>query len=143
VETIGWDPIGYEAVLLGADGDELARAAFWVRSATASPILVSAKPAYAEGEPIEISWVDGPANRWDWIGVYKGSAPDPGNDDYLLWSYVGGHDAGAIPPSVAGSMTLGPDSEGKAWPLPVGKYRIHYLLTDEFTSVAYVDITVE
>jgi hypothetical protein len=40
-------------------------------------------------------------------------------------------------------MTLGPDSEGRAWPLPAGKYRIHYLLTDEFTSAAYVDITVE
>lgn len=143
VSTAGWDPVGYDAVLLGADGAELARTSFWVRSASASPILVSNKPVYAVGEPIEVSWTDGPANRWDWIGVFRAKAPDPESDDYLLWSYVGGHDAGAIPPSVAGSMVLGPDSEGKPWPLPPGTYRIHYLLTDEYTSAAYVDVTVE
>ncbi|TEX51877.1 MAG: hypothetical protein B7C55_03360 [Actinomycetales bacterium mxb001] len=104
---------------------------------------MSNKPIYAVGEPIEVSWTDGPANRWDWIGVFRAKAPDPESDDYLLWSYVGGHDAGAIPPSVAGSMVLGPDSEGKPWPLPPGTYRIHYLLTDEYTSAAYVDVTVE
>jgi hypothetical protein len=32
---------------------------------------------YAEGERIEVSWSQGPANRWDWLGVYEASASDP------------------------------------------------------------------
>jgi hypothetical protein len=94
------------------------------------------------GEPIEVTWDDGPANRWDWIGVYEASAANPKQDDYLLWGYTGGHDAGALPPTVFGAMTMGPDSQGRPWPLPPGDYRIHYLLADQYSSAGFVEVTV-
>ena len=105
--------------------------------------LSTDKPTYAVGEPIEVTWDDGPANRWDWIGVYEADAADPEQDDYLLWGYTGGHDAGALPPTVFGAMTMGPDSQGRPWPLPPGDYRIHYLLADQYSSAGYVEVTVE
>jgi hypothetical protein len=128
--------------MLDADGNELARNSFWVRSPEASVTMATGKDTYAVGEPIDVTWDNGPANRWDWIGVYKASASDPLVDNYLLWGYVGGHESGALPPQVFGGMTLDENSQGKPWPLPAGKYRIHYLLTDKYKSAGYVDVKV-
>ena len=91
------------------------------------------------GDPITVRWTDGPANRWDWIGVYRADAADPEKDDYLVWGYTGGHDAGALPPSTEGELVLGRDHQGKPWPLPPGRYVVHYLLTDQYTSVGIDD----
>ena len=140
--TTALTPEGYDVVMLGSDGSELARNSFWVRSTAAGVDLQSSADTYKPGEPIRISWQNGPANRWDWIGVYRAGAANPSKDDYLLWSYVGGHDSGALPPQVFGSMTLGEQSQGKPWPLPPGSYRIHYLLTDQYKSAGYRDIKV-
>jgi len=104
--------------------------------------MATGKDTYAVGEPIDVTWDNGPANRWDWIGVYRASASDPRVDNYLLWGYVGGHESGALPPQVFGGMTLDENSQGKPWPLPAGKYRIHYLLTDKYKSAGYVDVKV-
>ncbi|GDX32194.1 hypothetical protein LBMAG15_11280 [Actinomycetes bacterium] len=142
VATSALPPDGYDILMLSSDGKELARNSFWVRSTTAGVDLRSGKDVYQVGEPIDISWQDGPANRWDWIGVYRANAANPNKDDYLLWGYVGGHDSGALPPQVFGSMALGAQSQGKPWPLPPGNYRIHYLLTDQYKSAGYRDITV-
>jgi hypothetical protein len=137
------DPSGYDIVLLDAEGTELERNSFWVRSETEDVALSTDRATYGVGEPIEVTWDDGPANRWDWIGVYEASAADPKQDDYLLWGYTGGHDAGALPPTVFGAMTMGPDSQGRPWPLPPGDYQIHYLLADQYNSAGFVEVTVE
>ena len=39
---------------------------------------------YGVGEPIMVSWTDGPANRWDWVGVYAAAKADPKVDYYLI-----------------------------------------------------------
>lgn len=140
--TTALSPDGYDIVMLSSEGTELARNSFWVRSTGAGVDLQSGAETYKVGEPIDISWTNGPANRWDWIGVYRAGAANPNKDDYLLWSYVGGHNSGALPPQVFGSMTLGAQSQGKPWPLPPGDYRIHYLLTDQYKSAGYHDIKV-
>jgi hypothetical protein len=137
------DPAGYDIVLLDEHGTELERNSFWVRSETEDVVLSTDRATYAVGEPIEVTWDDGPANRWDWIGVYEASAANPKQDDYLLWGYTGGHDAGALPPTVFGAMTMGPDSQGRPWPLPPGDYQIHYLLADQYNSAGFVEVTVE
>ncbi|WP_432479585.1 endonuclease/exonuclease/phosphatase family protein [Nocardioides sp. GXQ0305] len=142
-DTGALDPAGYDVVLSSADGTELERNSFWVRSEDEDVTLSTDAPTYAVGEPIEVTWDDGPANRWDWIGVYRADAADPGKDEFLLWGYTGGHDAGALPPTVFGAMTMGPDSQGRPWPLPPGDYRIHYLLSDQYTSAGHVDLSVE
>ena len=68
-----------------------------------------------------MSWTGGPANRWDWVGVYPAAKSDPKVDSYLIWNYVGQHAAGAVPPSVEGSMHPGRDRHGQPWPLPAGR----------------------
>ena len=40
-------------------------------------------------------------------------------------------------------MMMGPDSQGRPWPLPPGRYRIYYLLADQYSSAGYVEVTVE
>jgi endonuclease/exonuclease/phosphatase family metal-dependent hydrolase len=140
--TTALEPGGYEVVMLDTGGSEIARNAFWVRSLEDDIALSTDKDTYASGEPISVTWNDGPANRWDWIGFYEASAADPKKDDYLLWGYTGGHESGALPPQVFGEMTFDEDSQGGPWPLPPGEYRIHYLLTDQYKSAGYTEITV-
>jgi endonuclease/exonuclease/phosphatase family metal-dependent hydrolase len=138
VDTSDMAPAGYEILLLDDAGAEIARNAFWVRSGEATVSLQTSKPSYAVGEPVEVTWDSGPANRWDWLGVYRASAPNPKKDDYLLWGYTGLHDSGALPPSVSGSMVFSDGSQGKPWPLPPGRYVVHYLLTDQYVSAGSV-----
>jgi Endonuclease/Exonuclease/phosphatase family len=135
VDTAGLDPGGYETVLFGGDGAELARVAFWVRDPNAQIEVSTDRATYGVGEPIVVSWTDGPANRWDWIGVYESARADPKVDYYLIWNYVGLHAAGTVPPSVAGSMTLDETAMGNPWPLPPGRYVAHYLVTDRYRSI--------
>jgi hypothetical protein len=143
VDTTSLEPGGYDIVLTDPEGEELERNSFWVRSKEDDITLATDKTTYAEGEPIEVTWDDGPANRWDWVGVYEADASNPKKDDYLIWGYTGGHEAGALPPTVFGEMTMGEESQGKPWPLPPGDYRIHYLLADQYNSAGYVDVSVE
>ena len=142
VETADLDPTGYEVILSESDGTEVARVPFWIRDPAVDVVLTTDKPEYEAGEPIEVSWTDGPANRWDWIGVYEASAANPLKDSYLIWAYTGLHASGTVPPSVAGSVTMGPETQGKPWPLPPGDYVVHYLLADEYQSAASAPFSV-
>jgi endonuclease/exonuclease/phosphatase family metal-dependent hydrolase len=141
-DTSELQPGGHDVVLADADGAELARVGFWLRERGAEVQVSTDKQAYEVGEPIEVSWTDGPATRWDWIGVYEASKSDPKVDYYLLWGYTGLHASGTLPPTVTGSMTIGPDSQGSPWPLPPGEYVVHYLLTDRYRSAASASFEV-
>ena len=88
------------------------------------------------------SWQNAPANRWDWLGVYKAPA-DPANDYYLIWQYTGGASAGTVHGMPAGTLAMdGTTAEGAPWPLPPGKYQVLYLLADAYESVAQASFTV-
>jgi endonuclease/exonuclease/phosphatase family metal-dependent hydrolase len=134
-------PGGYTITLSGEAG-QIASNQFWVRATQASVRITTDRARYAVGKPIKVSWNDGPANRWDWIGVYRADADNPHVDDYLLWGYTGGHESGALPPSVSGSLTLDGSSQGRPWPLPPGDYVVHYLLTDQYNSAGSAAFTV-
>jgi endonuclease/exonuclease/phosphatase family metal-dependent hydrolase len=142
LDTSGMDPGGYEAVLLDGDGSEIARISFWLRDPHAELRLRTDKRTYERGEPIRVTWTDGPANRWDWLGVYKAGAADPKTDSYSIWAYTGLHASGTLPPSTHGGVTLGRDTQGRPWPLPPGRYVVHYLLTDQYRSAASARFTV-
>ena len=141
-ETSGWDPGAYDVVLTDGDGAEIARVPVYLRDPDAQLELSTNKRTYEPGEPIEVSWSEAPANRWDWLGVFKASAADPDNDDYLLWAYAAGHAAGTVPPTTDGEATLGPESQGAAWPLPTGDYVVHYLLADQYESAGTAEFSV-
>jgi hypothetical protein len=142
LDTSSLEPGGYEAALLDDDDSELARISFWLRDPQAELELSTDRRTYKRGEPIEVAWTDGPANRWDWLGVYEASASDPKADSYLIWGYSGLHASGTLPPSTEGSVTLGPDTQGGPWPLPPGDYVVHYLLADEYNSAGSARFTV-
>jgi hypothetical protein len=134
VDTSDLAPGGYDAVLLRSDGTEVARVGFWVRDREAEIQVTTDKSTYAVGEPIVVTWTNGPANRWDWIGIYRAAKSDPKVHYYLLWNYTGLHDSGTVPPSVSGSVTMDGTAQGNPWPLPPGEYVVHYLLTDRYRS---------
>jgi len=116
---------------------------FWVRARGAKVQLTTDKRTYAVGEPIVVDWRDAPADRWDWLGVYKASAADPAVDYYLVWQYTGGAMAGTVHGMPAGALSMdGATSEGKPWPLPASKYVVYYLLADAYEAVAHADFTV-
>lgn len=142
LDTSGWDSGSYEAVLIDGDGAEVARVPFYLRDPRAELELSADRRTYERREPIELSWSQAPANRWDWLGVFEASASDPADDDYLIWAYAGGHAAGTVPPTTVGGATLGPESQGAQWPLPEGDYIVHYLLADEYDSAGSAEFSV-
>ena len=109
--------------LLNDGGGVVATNELYVRPTNARVDLTTDASAYAVGEPVTVSWTDGPANRWDWIGVFRAGAADPEQDDYLLWGYTGGHDAGALPPSTEGELRAGPRPPGPAVAAAQGSVR--------------------
>ena len=127
-------PGDYAVELTDTAGRVLATNALHLRPRQAEVRLTTDAAAYDVGDPVTVRWADGPANRWDWIGVYRADAADPAKDDYLVWGYTGGHDAGALPPTADGELVLGREHQGRPWPLPPGTYVAHYLLTDQYVS---------
>jgi len=69
----------YDAVLLDANGKELARAPFWMEEPGAVPTVGVDHPNYADNEAIVASWKNAPGNRRDWLGIYKAGDPDQMN----------------------------------------------------------------
>lgn len=93
------------------------------------------------GEPIPVYWEQASENRYDWIAVYADTVKTKAdfyqnetNTNYLIYSYTGAKSSG--------SLVLDQDSKGKGWPLPEGKYRIHFLLDDGYTSVTSIPFIV-
>ena len=142
LDTSSFDPGAYDAVLIDGDGSEVARISFWLRDPDAELDLSTDQRSYERGEPIGVTWADGPANRWDWLGVYRASAADPKTDGYLIWAYTGLHASGTLPPSTDGSVTMGSGAQGGRWPLPPGDYVVHYLLADQYNSAGMARFTV-
>ncbi|HEX9124033.1 MAG TPA: hypothetical protein VF984_11895, partial [Actinomycetota bacterium] len=129
--TTGMSPGGYEGVLV--DGTtEVARIPFWLKGPGAGPVISTDKDAYAEGEPIVVSWANARGERWDWVGVYKRHA-DPRIAYYLTWTYTGA--------TVAGSAALDRSSNGP-WPLRAGRYSVYLLRDDGYHELAAADFTI-
>jgi endonuclease/exonuclease/phosphatase family metal-dependent hydrolase len=142
VDTASLAAGAYRVDLADEDGSVIASNDLYVRPHDARVDLTTDAETYDVGDPITVRWTNGPANRWDWIGVYRAGAADPKTDDYLVWGYTGGHDAGALPPTTDGELVLGRDHQGSPWPLPPGRYVAHYLLTDQYVSAGSTSFTV-
>jgi endonuclease/exonuclease/phosphatase family metal-dependent hydrolase len=144
IATQALRPGDYEVLLVGAGDEVQARAPLWVQKPGAKPILTTDSTAYGSGEPIVVTWKNAPANRWDWIGVYKAGAADPNVDYYLVWQYTGGAGSGTSAGTVAGTLTMDKDTvEGEPWPLPTGDYVLYYLLADGYEWVAKTEFRVK
>jgi hypothetical protein len=128
--------------MLGPGDTVVATNRLTVRPRESHVHLTTDRSTYPVGKHITVRWTDGPANRWDWVAVFRADHADPDKDDYLEWDYTGGHDAGALPPSTHGKLVFGHDQQGRPWPLPPGRYVVRYLLTDQYDSVGTTRFTV-
>lgn len=106
------------------------------------PSLKLSKNEVKVGEPIFIEWKNAPGHRFDWIAIYpvgKETKDDFYKTEpyttYLIYEYLYA--------CKSGSLTLGDSSKGNGWPLKAGRYRIHLLLDDGYSSLANIPITVK
>jgi hypothetical protein len=107
------------------------------------PEIATDRTSYAPGDPIVVTFHDGPGNPRDWIGVYaKGVAPAPSS---IIWGYVGGGGHTATTGVTDGTVTLqaGSENQAGAWPLAVGTYVAYYLVDDGYSSIASVQFDVK
>jgi phospholipase C len=106
------------------------------------PGLTTDKAAYASGEPITITFENGPGHARDWIGVYPRGATVQAVS--TAWGYVGGGVHTASSGVTDGQVTLDAGSENNAggWPLTSGHWVAYFLVDDGYTYVASVSFTV-
>lgn len=120
------EPGEYEVALHDERGVEVSRDAFWIVAADAKPLVAVPKHRFARGEPVPVSWRNGPGHRHDWIGIFEVGQPD--GRDYRAWAYVGARSSGA--------MDLPQGNAGEGWPLEPGTYVARFLLDDGFGLLA-------
>jgi endonuclease/exonuclease/phosphatase family metal-dependent hydrolase len=123
----GLKPGRYD-VLLTSRGRVLSRSTFWVVKPGARP-GVSVPKRVEVGRRIKVSWRNAPADRFDWIGIYKASDTDLYND-YLAFAYTGATVAGRT--SFAGS---------RKW-YPPGRYVARLMRDDGYGVLAEVPFTI-
>ena len=98
-----------------------------------APAVTVDKPIYDSAEDIIVSFVNGPGNASDWIGIYEESAPPPSDASRsLLWYYTDNEGWATRPPGGVGprngTVTFGTGSMGtRQWPLPPGRYKAMFL----------------
>lgn len=118
---------------------DLFRWAFlWLALAAISPKIAAQteistdRAVYLPGEPIRVSFREGPGNAKDWIGLYTSEATA---QNYLTWQYLDG--------TQVGTRTL---TEGEVvFPAGVaqpGAYRVMLLINDNYGIAAEAEFTV-
>ncbi|MCK6626333.1 MAG: endonuclease/exonuclease/phosphatase family protein [Anaerolineae bacterium] len=122
----------YEAVLVGAEGEEVSRSQFWLVDPATMPTVSTGKTSYKVGEPITVTWENAPAHRWDWIGLYSAGEPDLYNG---YWGYL------YTQASVAGEAAFDAAGLGEAM-LPPGEYELRLMLDDVYVVLATSSFTV-
>jgi hypothetical protein len=131
-DVSGLQPGDYEVQLLDSSGAVEVATPFSVAKPGGKVTLSLPAPTVKSGTPFQVSWRDAPGARWDWLGIYKRGG-DPLKDSYLFYVYTG--------QTVFGSVTV--DAKGSGtWPIPPGKYDVHYLLDDGYTSLAVAPLAV-
>ena len=104
-------------------------------------VLRAARPVFAVGEPIELSWSGGPGYRWDWIAIFRAPASTL-RDAHLLWRHTGTQADGTLSLDGAAAV-VDQSSAGGIWPLPPGEYVAAYLLDDAPVAVARTTFRIE
>lgn len=133
-------PGAHEAILIAADGRELARIPFWLYEPNTPARVTTSKEEYRVGEPIIVSWTNAPGMKWDWVGLYASRATPTGetreseyprkDERCMLYEYTGA--------AVEGTTAFRESSRVRhgTWPLPPGPYEVRLLLDDGYRSIA-------
>ena len=73
LSTRGSRPGAHEIVLTGPRGGVRSRAPVWLAAEGAAP-AIRAQRRMRAGQPVAVTWRDGTANRWDWVGLFAAGA---------------------------------------------------------------------
>jgi len=128
--TAALPPGAYDAVLIAADGAELARAPFWIQAPGAVPEVSVDEADYADHEPIAVTWNNAPGHRRDWLGLYRAGDPDQLN--YLTFLYTGA--------AIAGTAVF--DEAVIGGPLESGDYEVRLMRDDAYLLLATAPFSV-
>lgn len=123
LSTAALAPGRYEAVLLEGGGEVLASSEFWVARPGAQPSIETGRSAYGPGDPIDVRWEDGPANKLDYVAIFP--AGDPSVYAYLGFEYTGARPEGTLEFSRA--------DVGR---LAAGRYVARLMLDDGYSALA-------
>jgi len=99
-----------------------------------SPAVRVSQRRFTTGQPIEITFTNGPSGAKDWLGIYK-VGQTPGGPQSTLWAYVDGTQAG----------NSGRDSGTVRFPNGLnaaGDWVVHFLLNDGYDILASETFTV-
>ena len=121
-------PGRYDVLLTTRRDRVLSRSTFWVVRPGARPQIEVADKVRV-GRKIRVSWHNAPAQRFDWVGIYKAGDPDLYND-YLAFAYTGATVAGRT--AFAGS---------RKW-YPPGRYVARLMRDDGYGVLAEVPFTI-
>lgn len=124
-------PGAYDVVLLTTHDREVSRSRFWVVAAGERPSVAVAASITA-GKPIRLTWKAAPAQRFDWVAIYKAGELDLYNA-YLAYAYTGS--------TVDGHYTFGKADLGKKM-LPPGRYVAMLASDDHYIALATMTFTV-
>lgn len=129
----GLSPAGnYTVLFLSNDGySVIASNSFKVTApgpAVAQPLLISDHTSYFPGENMVFTFLNGPGNRLDWIGLYPDGVT-PGSVGSTRWYYVNGTQGGTVGLS-EGVVTF---AEGLNI---AGDWAGYFLLNDGYTMLA-------
>lgn len=120
------EPGHYQVVLQDRDRAEISRNDFWIVAPGAKPTITVPRARFASGEPLPISWRDGPGQRYDWIGIYEATATD--ERSHVTWAYINSRSSGEMELSAANARD--------GWPLAPGRYVARLLLDDGYGLLA-------
>ncbi len=105
-----------------------------IAAQTPPPVsLVTGSEVYAMGEPIEVTFAEGPGNPKDWIGIYR---PDmiPGSAAAPAWAYVNGSKT-AGKGRTDGTIVFKDE-------LPPGSYVVRIFENDGYKQLATVEFSI-
>ena len=86
LSLLGFEPGDYDALLVGEDGEVIARNAFTIAAADAVPHIEAVDPVVAAGDPVRARWRDAPGDLRDWVGLYRAGETDVSR--YLAFAYT-------------------------------------------------------
>jgi endonuclease/exonuclease/phosphatase family metal-dependent hydrolase len=126
VVTDGLDPGDYLVGLLAA-GSVSSSSWLSVVERSAPATIGTDAHRYEAGDPIGVSWTDGPGNRYDWLGVFPSDCRDPASCPLPQWRYVDAR--------ISGSAPIARGSEG-VWPMRPGRYVVALCVDDDYRCIA-------
>jgi endonuclease/exonuclease/phosphatase family metal-dependent hydrolase len=130
LSTAGIAPGPHDAVLLDAQGQELARHAFSLAATDGRATLTLAQDKVTPGADIALAFTGAPGFKLDWIGIYR--AGDPSVYNYLGFAYTGARHDGAITfPAADLYEELAP-----------GDYEARLMFDDHYRTLAIAPFTV-